>query len=235
MILVILAMIAGVLAWIAYPVFFGDYAEEQELTWPETLTLVQRSEWGNEEISNPDDIEPMNQIYRITIHHDGIPALPMKTESQIKSRVIAIRNTHSQKYADIGYHYIVDPLGRIWEGRPIRYQGAHVQGKNEGNIGILFLGNTYEDIPTQKGLDGLFSFIRYLRLRHDIDEAEVKTHRELAQTGCPGKLLQQELVKARESGKLKVKAPSGLPFDVEEVITKIEDFFKEAKKYIDAM
>jgi hypothetical protein len=35
--------------------------------------------------------------------------------------------------ADIGYHYTIDPTGRIWEGRPVQYQGAHVKMNNEHN------------------------------------------------------------------------------------------------------
>lgn len=231
--LVILAIVAGILFWDAYPIFFGESPKPENTQWPERLTLIGRTEWGDEAISHPDTISLMNGVSRITIHHDGMPPLPMKTEAQIKSRIVSIRKAHSKKYADIGYHYIVDPLGRIWEGRPVEYQGAHVQGENAHNIGILFLGNTYEDKPTEKALGGLFTFIRYLRLKYDISEEDIKTHRELAQTGCPGKFLQAELETARKTGKLIVKEPSNLQFDLDEFLRKFEGVTTEVKKFFD--
>ncbi|MDF1816299.1 MAG: peptidoglycan recognition family protein [Verrucomicrobiales bacterium] len=232
--MVILFAIAGLLLWIAWPVLFGTSPRPEETKWPENLYFISRSEWADQSISHPEDIEPMSGITRVTIHHDGMPPLPMKTEAQIKSRIVSIRKSHSKKYADIGYHYIVDPRGRIWEGRPLQYQGAHVQGHNSNNVGILFLGNTYKDIPTAEGLDGLFTFIRYLKQRYKIPAENVKTHRELAQTGCPGKLLQEELDKARKSGKLKVRVSPGFRIDIEDWIRKLETWIGEAKKLIEA-
>jgi hypothetical protein len=228
-----LLIVAGILFWIAFPVFFAPPPKPEDTKWPLELTLINRAEWGNEEIANPEGIDVMNGVKRITIHHDGMPPLPMKTEGQIKSRIVSIRKAHSKKYADIGYHFIVDPLGRIWEGRPLEYQGAHVQGKNENNIGILFLGNTYHDKPTEKGLDGLFTFLRYLRQRYEISEANVVTHRELAQTGCPGKFLQEEIDKARKAGELKYKKPGDFTFDLEETITRIENLIKKLKGLVE--
>ena len=231
--MVILFGIAGFLLWVAWPVLFGTAPRPEDTKWPEKLNFISRAEWGIEDISHPEKIDLMNGINRITIHHDGMPPLPMKTKSQIKSRIVSIRKSHSKKYADIGYHYIVDPLGRIWEGRPLKYQGAHVQGHNHHNIGILFLGNTYEDIPTAEGLDGLFTFIRYLRQRYRISEDSVKTHRELAQTGCPGKHLQEELEKARKNGKLKVGDPPAFRIDVEKWVKQAAIWIKEGLKYLE--
>lgn len=231
MVLILLSLVAGVLFWIAYPILFSPPMDPADTPWPGELTLIERAEWGEEEISHPEKIDPMVSVSRITIHHDGMPPLPMKTESQIKSRIVSIRKSHSKKYADIGYHFIIDPLGRVWEGRPIDFQGAHVQGQNENNVGILFLGNTYEDKPTEAALDGMFRFIRYLRLRFEIDEDQIKTHRELAQTGCPGKFLQEEIVKARKAGKLKVAPPPIFAFDSDEYIKRLQKF---AEKVIEA-
>jgi len=172
LVLLFLAAVAGVLFYVAYPIVFAPPPEPEETEWPIDLEKIARADWGNQEIANPDRISPMGGISCITIHHDGLPPLAMVTEKQIKKRVVAIREDHSRKYADIGYHYIVGPKGRIWEGRPIQYQGAHAQRHNANNIGVLFLGNT------------------------------IYPHAELGKTECPGKHLQDILDVARKDGTL---------------------------------
>lgn len=204
LVLLFLTAVAGVLFYVAYPIVFAPPPEPKETVWPEALVKIKRVDWGQQAIANPDRVTPMSEIKKITIHHDGLPPLAMSTETQIKKRVVAIREQHSLKYADIGYHYIVDPKGRIWEARPIEYQGAHAQRHNVGNVGVLFLGNTSDTKPTQAGLDGLYMFLRYLRQRYDVPINEIYTHAELGQTECPGKHLQSILETARKDGTLDI-------------------------------
>lgn len=229
--LVILTCIAGILFWIAYPLIFAPSINPENTKWPSNLTLIKRGEWGNEAISNPGKIALMKEIKKITIHHDGMPSLPMKTEENIRSRIVSIRKSHSKTYADIGYHYIVDPKGRIWEGRPISYIGAHVQGHNSNNIGILFLGNTSDVAPTPEGLKGLYTFVRYLRQRYEIKKEAVYTHGELGQTDCPGKYLQEEITKARKRGEFDLKV-SVLPFTFQRFNKKLQSLWSDFEEWI---
>ena len=177
----------------------------EESTWPDSLTLIERSKWAQETIGNPETIVPMDTITRITIHHDGMPVGPMESDEQIRYRIVSIRNSHMKKYADIGYHFVIDGKGRVWEGRPLDFQGAHVKGQNEGNVGVLFLGNSQIDKPTEVGLEGLYSLIHYLMKRHKVQPGQIFTHGELAQTGCPGKLLQARIDEARKNGTFDLK------------------------------
>jgi hypothetical protein len=43
--------------------------------------------------------------------------------------------------ADIGYHWAVDAVGRVWQLRLLNCEGEHSKGRNGGNIGILVLGD----------------------------------------------------------------------------------------------
>ena len=65
------------------------------------------------------------------------------TETEARERLEWIRNGHRGKgWSDIGYHYIIDRSGVVWQGRDItRWQGAHVKNRNENNIGVMCLGN----------------------------------------------------------------------------------------------
>ena len=118
-------------------------------------------------------------------------------------RIETIRNGHRGKgWGDIGYHFIVDRSGRVWEGRDIRWQGAHVKNCNEGNIGVMCLGNFCEQRPSDAQLDALNRVIVQLRGYYRIGPAAVYTHREWpgAATVCPGDNLQAKVLTMRRAG-----------------------------------
>src|ERR1043165_3250624 len=106
--------------------------------------VISRREWTNAQ-PNLSLINPMNGLNRITVHHDGMAPVTLRNKNDVAGRIEQIRRAHvnhqPDPWADIGYHYIIDPQGRVWEGRPVRFQGAHVKDQNENNLGVLVLGN----------------------------------------------------------------------------------------------
>src|SRR5437762_8205698 len=99
--------------------------------------VIPRAAWARTGIARPYDIYPIGGINRITVHHDGMPPVTLRSQGDVASRIESIRqaHVHARGWADIGYHYVVDPSGRVWEGRPVRFQGAHVKDQNENNLG----------------------------------------------------------------------------------------------------
>ncbi|MBF2077236.1 MAG: N-acetylmuramoyl-L-alanine amidase, partial [Synechococcales cyanobacterium T60_A2020_003] len=74
--------------------------------------------------SIPDLVNPK----RITLHHTVIAALSSgATQDQEIQRMRRLLDIHlnSSGYSDIGYHYIVMPSGRVYEGRSSLKRGAH--------------------------------------------------------------------------------------------------------------
>jgi len=164
--------------------------------------VIPRSQWatGNPVLSR---LNPMTRIYRITVHHDGMTPFWQSNETDSKARLNLIRKGHlSRNWGDIGYHYIIDRAGRIWEGRPIIYQGAHVKYHNPGNIGVMCLGNFDLQSPTNPQLAALNHHVATLMRRHGVPVPLVFTHQELRPTACPGRSLQQHMVLLRKSGML---------------------------------
>lgn len=163
--------------------------------------VVPRAEWA---ARGPKlaETEAMNGVRRITIHHDGMPPVLLRTKMDVASRLELIRRAHveHQGWADIGYHYIVDPAGRVWEGRPISRQGAHVKDQNPHNVGVMVLGNFEEQRPTGEAVSTLGQFVRSLMDRHRVTASNVRSHQELASTVCPGRHLQAQLNNARARG-----------------------------------
>jgi len=145
--------------------------------------------------------DPMVRVQRITVHHDGMPPVSLRSRNDVRERLEMIRRSHVEhrQWADIGYHYIVDPLGNVWEGRPIRYQGAHVANQNERNLGVLVLGNFEQQTPTRQATAALDAFLVAEMNRYRVPLRWVKTHQEYAPTACPGRSLQRHMESARSS------------------------------------
>ncbi len=171
--------------------------------------VLPRSMWTRTGVSRTADINPMLPVYRITVHHDGMDAFTSTSQADAAHRLETIRNAHvnQRKFADIGYHYIVDPGGRVWEGRSIRYQGAHVQDNNEGNLGVMCMGNFDLHRPSSAQIGSLDRFVASQMHRYKVPINRVYTHQEINPTACPGRNLQTYMVATRgPSGTMRLAA-----------------------------
>jgi len=72
--------------------------------------------------------------------------------------------------------------------------GAHCKDQadqtnywNEHTIGICLIGNFENTKPTEAQWDSLVKLIRFLQNRYDIDFDQIKGHRDIKPTKCPGK------------------------------------------------
>ncbi len=149
----------------------------------------------------PARMDRMLPVWRITVHHDGLPPVTLRGRQDVADRIDLIRRSHQQRgWGDIGYHFVVDPEGRLWEGRPLAYQGAHVGATNEGNLGVLCLGNFEIQHPTGAQLSALDGFLIQQMRGYGVTARALHTHRELAPTACPGRNLQAHMDSVRSSG-----------------------------------
>ena len=98
------------------------------------------------------------------------------------------------------YHYIIDPFGRIWEGRDIQYKGSHTTGYNN-DIGILVLGDFEPRLlnlcsPNELNnnqKNAMIVLSKWLCFKHSLDFIEtgkeiapISMHYILNDTECPG-------------------------------------------------
>jgi N-acetyl-anhydromuramyl-L-alanine amidase AmpD len=129
---------------------------------------------------------PLGTPKYITIHHSG--AVIDQNKTDYTKTVQSIRDYHinHNKWADIGYHYLVDPNGKIHNGRPITEKGAHCKVLNKGNIGVCLLGNFNEQKPTIKQVNALLKLVKQLRKQYKTIE-QIKKHKDFMGTECPGK------------------------------------------------
>lgn len=133
------------------------------------LGIITRAQWGaNESWRTWGTAGTRAQC--VTIHHSAIPA-----GNDYAANVRAIYQYHAttinggQGWGDIGYHLLVDPAGRIYQGRATGVTGrsvftntsgvlesvtaGHVGGANNGNIGICMLGDFTSYAPTTAAIN----------------------------------------------------------------------------------
>lgn len=148
--------------------------------------------------------DAMGYIGMITVHHDAINSVGLSNQAAVARRLEGIRLSHVRNgWADIGYHYIIDPMGRVWQGRPVNLQGAHVKDHNPHNLGVMCMGNFNEHSPTREQMAALDSFVASQMQGYRVPVNRVFTHRELMPTACPGSNLQRYMLATRgRSGRL---------------------------------
>jgi N-acetyl-anhydromuramyl-L-alanine amidase AmpD len=141
----------------------------------------------------------MDPVDRITIHHEGWTAINFDDAASAAERLDLIRKSHIQRLGagDIGYHFVIDRAGRLWQGRECFYQGAHVRSNNEGNIGVMVLGNFDIQTPTDMQISTLSDTLVKLIKQYRVRSNRVYTHREINPTDCPGANLQPRTIALR--------------------------------------
>jgi hypothetical protein len=167
--------------------------------------IIRRSQWAKGQPVRS-QLNPMLPPKYITVHHEGWDPFWSTDFNETMARMDQVRvghlNAKGGGYADIGYHFVIDRAGRVWEGRSLQWQGAHVKNHNEHNIGVMCLGNFEEQAPTAAQETALDRHLRSLMLKYRIPATRIKTHREWAgaKTACPGRKLQSHVEQVRPDG-----------------------------------
>lgn len=122
----------------------------------ERPTIISRTQWGSPDGQNsPYFVPQTTNITHIVVHHTATPSSlaewnvlrPYAKITDWSAVVRAIWNHHTifNRWGDIGYNYLVDPDGNIYEGRAgsqggqVDIVGAH-DGINKGSMGVAFIG-----------------------------------------------------------------------------------------------
>jgi N-acetyl-anhydromuramyl-L-alanine amidase AmpD len=174
-----------------------------------SLAQQTRASWRAQAPNNSNLDLTRGGYQRITIHHTAeVPGTRFDGSLEDSINVMQkVQNTHmaQRNYGDIGYHYLIDAMGRVFEGRNIRYQGAHAgerggQNNNVGNIGICLIGNFQWGSPSTRAMSALDNLLVKLRQEHGIQRGKITSHGELKATECPGPMLAKWTVQYRKNG-----------------------------------
>ena len=183
------------------------------------LPIISREEWGCPDLdpdsktycNGPEWTPFLNPITNIIIHHTAIEEKDENWEKSVRD--IWKFHSKTREWSDIGYNYLIDPDGNIYEGR---YGGEFVTGghtylHNVGTVGISMLGNYENRNLTTKAEETLKKLIDYLSKRYKINPNKiyrdynnsntlgVTGHRDWDVTACPGKNVYKQLPEIRTS------------------------------------
>lgn len=130
---------------------------------------------------------------KIVIHHSGSP----------HSTIEGIKTWHvdHNKWRAIGYHFIVQPSGKIYVSERWRHQwdGAHCRGHNRNGIGICLIGDFENLRPADAQVTAAAALVEFLQQLCKIDPSHIYNHSDLAKTLCPGKHLKEKGVATWQS------------------------------------
>lgn len=163
--------------------------------------ILPRSAWSARP-ARPEKMTPAGKTWKwITVHHSALSATSGTVQARSAQDVRTVQNGHMQAgrgYGDVGYHFIIDAGGRIWQGRELRWQGAHAGGSNnEDNIGICLLGNFDKIRPTQAALNALDRLVADLHRVIGVPLGRVRGHNDWKSTKCPGRHLEDHVARLR--------------------------------------
>ncbi|MEU6256002.1 peptidoglycan recognition protein [Streptomyces sp. NPDC047043] len=107
--------------------------------------ITSRAGWGADESLSPDPSEYNADVKAVFVHHtDGTNDYACSDSAAIVRGIYAY-HTQTNGWNDIGYNFLVDKCGTIFEGRKggvdLPVLGAHTYGWNRESAGIAVLGD----------------------------------------------------------------------------------------------
>jgi len=135
-------------------------------------------DWGIQRETN-------SNVSVIAIHHAGEDWTVERVDTEYRT------GKHGGITGGIGYHFYIHKDGTIHRGNPENMIGAHVQGHDNGSIGISHQGDFSSTDPTDEQWQSLISLVAYLCKRYSItpSRSTIKGHREFSgheSNDCPG-------------------------------------------------
>ena len=135
--------------------------------------------------------------HTIVVHH-------LEAEGSIWT-VQFVHNMHirEQGWNGIGYHFYIRTDGTIYTGRPTHMIGAHCLGANTNTIGVCFEGDFMKKTYLPDAQYQAFCELKeYLEKQYN-RTFQVKGHRELSSSECPGRYFPLDDIKNAQGGKYK--------------------------------
>ena len=146
----------------------------------------------------------------LIVHHSATS----NTSSDWAATVRSIWDFHvnTNGWDDVGYNWLIDPNGVLYEGRGDRVRGAHFCGTNANTMGVCMLGNytsispsdaakaTLEELLAWKSCDrALDPLGTSLHNSSGLNLMHISGHRDGCSTACPGDTFYPQLVEVRNN------------------------------------
>ncbi|MDD5731419.1 MAG: NBR1-Ig-like domain-containing protein [Patescibacteria group bacterium] len=179
--------------------------------------IISRSEWGANEswmTWKPEYDGPKAFVIHHTAGEEG---------AKVADQMSVVRNLYyghavSYGWGDIGYNYVIDVNGSIYEGRSGGggVIAGHTLGYNSGTIGIVLIGDyNVRNLETAQ-YDALINLIAYKSFQYGINPTgqvylknktipTIVGHKDLNATSCPGNTIYERIQDLRGKTDTKLK------------------------------
>jgi hypothetical protein len=183
--------------------------------------VITRSQWGADESLVSGTPSYDSAVKALFVHHTDTSNSYSATQAYAQIRAIYAFHTKVRGWNDIGYNFLVDRFGRVFEGRrgsiTAAVVGAHTGGFNSQSLGVAVLGTFTTHAPSAAALNGLIGVLAWKAAQYGLDpRASTKlisaggpytrhpagaavpvtvlsSHRDVGTTECPGDALYTDL------------------------------------------
>ncbi|MFJ4673760.1 peptidoglycan recognition protein family protein [Kitasatospora purpeofusca] len=182
--------------------------------------IVTRAGWGADESIREPDLVYTGPVRVVFVHHTATTTEYACSDAPRVIRAIYQYHVQSNGWRDIGYNFLVDRCGTVYEGRAggtdLPVHGAHTLGFNTDSAGVAAIGTFVTDVPPADLLTGVARIAAWKLGLTDQDAAgstrmlsgsdgslypagtgadfqAVSGHRDAFNTECPGDALYPRL------------------------------------------
>ncbi|WP_406089593.1 peptidoglycan recognition protein [Kitasatospora purpeofusca] len=186
--------------------------------------IVTRAGWGADESIREPDFEYTGPVRVVFVHHTATTTEYACSDAPRLVRAIYQYHVQSNGWRDIGYNFLVDRCGTVYEGRAggtdLPVHGAHTLGFNTDSAGVAAIGTFVTDVPPAALLTGVARIAAWKLGLTEQDAAgstrlvsgsdgslypagtgavfqAVSGHRDAFNTECPGDALYPKLPELR--------------------------------------
>ncbi len=159
-----------------------------------------RNQWCPAGNCPPNPDPSITSVKHLIVHHSA----GANSSSDWPAVVRSIWDFHvnGNGWADVGYNWLIDPNGQVYEGRGDNILGAHFCGTNSFTMGVCMLGtftsvtpatnavNSLQSLLAWKSCDsGLLPFDSAFHAPSGLVLDRIGGHRDGCATECPGTML----------------------------------------------
>ena len=187
---------------------------ERSLQMTGSPKIISRRAWGANEGIRRDNPVIAKTLSNAIVHHTAgaEPATPAQSAAIVRG--IYLYHVQGNGWDDVGYNFLVDRFGQVFEGRyggiERNVVGAHSQGFNTGSVGISLIGNYERRLPSAAARSAITRLLSWrldvahidpvsntsvvssgnpkYRNGHPLWLRVVSGHRDTGYTSCPGRL-----------------------------------------------
>lgn len=195
------------------PAATGDEIALQAASATAKPKIYSRAQWGANESLRDKSSLSYYEVHGGFVHHTV--NANNYTADQVPGIIRGIYSYHvkTRGWSDIGYNFLVDRFGRIWEGRaggvdrPV--VGAHTQGYNNYSFAMSAIGNFDIAGPPSAMLTAYGALFAWKLSLHGVAAGDtsqkigtkyfpaISGHRDAGSTACPGRYLYAKIPSIR--------------------------------------